>query len=94
MLFVQRNIDSELIICYTFIIRGRLKSFERCCHEGDQCVRQAFYRITCGAAKRVIKKCSPRFSESIAERSLFIFSQPVQRNADRSFCLYGYVCLG
>ena len=22
MLFVQRNIDSELIICYTFIIRG------------------------------------------------------------------------
>ena len=46
------------------------------------------------AAKRVIKKCSPMFSESIAERSLFIFSQPVQRNADRSFCLYGYVCLG
>lgn len=74
MLFVQRNIDSELIICYTFIIRGtdevrcilwvdkkiiktrRSRSLERCCHEGDQCVRQAFYRITCGAAKRVIKK--------------------------------------
>ena len=55
-------------------------------------MRQAFYRITCGAAKRVIKKCSPRFSESIAERSLFIFSQPVQRNADRSFCLY-WICL-